>query len=46
MAFCRQRLSRFEIPGEIEFRKSLPKNMIGKTLRRVLREEEAKKARP
>jgi long-chain acyl-CoA synthetase len=40
---CSQRLPRYAVPGEIEFRKELPKGLIGKVLRRVLREEEASK---
>jgi len=42
-AFCRKYLAKFEIPQEFEFRDSLPKNIIGKTLRRILREEELSK---
>jgi long-chain acyl-CoA synthetase len=33
------------MPRVIEFRDTLPKSLIGKVLRRVLREEEAKKAK-
>jgi long-chain acyl-CoA synthetase len=42
-ALCRKSLAKFEVPQEYEFRKTLPKNIIGKTLRRILREEEQKK---
>ena len=38
--YCRKYLAKFEIPQEFEFRDSLPKNIIGKTLRRILRDEE------
>ena len=41
MAFCRVRLARFKAPHAVEFRDSLPKSLVGKHLRRVLREEEA-----
>jgi len=41
--YCRKFLAKFEIPQEFEFRDSLPKNIIGKTLRRLLREEELSK---
>jgi long-chain acyl-CoA synthetase len=41
--FCRQQLSKFKIPKEIEFRSQLPKTLVGKVLRRVLRDEEMKK---
>jgi long-chain acyl-CoA synthetase len=37
--FCRTKLVAYKIPREIEFRDSLPKTMVGKTLRRMLREE-------
>jgi long-chain acyl-CoA synthetase len=42
-SFCRQHLGKVEVPQEFEFRSELPKNMIGKVLRRTLREEEARK---
>lgn len=41
--FCKQNLAKYKIPRIIEFRKELPKSMIGKVLRRVLVEEEKKK---
>lgn len=41
--FCRERLARYKIPKLIEFRRELPKTMVGKILRRVLVEEEMKK---
>ena len=43
LKFCRQQLANYKLPREVEFRDSLPKTMVGKTLRRALRaEEEAK----
>jgi long-chain acyl-CoA synthetase len=42
--FCREQLSKFKVPKEIEFRGELPKTLVGKVLRRVLRDEELKKA--
>jgi long-chain acyl-CoA synthetase len=36
--FCRQRLAPYKIPSRIEFRSDLPKTMVGKVLRRKLRE--------
>ena len=33
----------FKVPKDIEFRESLPKTLIGKTLRRQLAEEDRKK---
>jgi long-chain acyl-CoA synthetase len=35
--YCRTKLVGYKIPREIEFRDSLPKTMVGKTLRRMLR---------
>jgi long-chain acyl-CoA synthetase len=39
-AFCRERLSPFKTPARIEFRRELPKSMVGKVLRRVLVEQD------
>jgi long-chain acyl-CoA synthetase len=38
--FCKSRMAGYKRPREIEFRESLPTSMVGKVLRRVLREEE------
>ena len=43
--FCKERLSKFKVPKEIEFRGQLPKTLVGKVLRRVLRDEEVNKTR-
>ena len=43
IAHCRTQLAPFKVPHEIEFRDSLPKTLIGKTLRRQLAEEDRKK---
>lgn len=40
---CRKHLARFKVPKLIEFRQELPKNIVGKILRRYLVEEELKK---
>lgn len=40
IAFCRTHLAPYKVPRTIEFRDELPKSLIGKILRRVLREEE------
>jgi long-chain acyl-CoA synthetase len=37
MAYCRQHLTSYKVPKLIEFRRELPKNPIGKVLRRELR---------
>lgn len=41
--FCRKELAPFKVPKVVEFRKDLPKTMIGKVLRRMLLEEELRK---
>lgn len=40
---CRQHLTGYKIPKDIEFRDELPKSNVGKILRRVLRDEELAK---
>ena len=41
--FCKTNLAAYKVPKLIEFREELPKTMIGKVLRRMLRDEEEKK---
>lgn len=38
IAFCREELAAYKVPKIVEFRRSLPKSLIGKVLRRELRE--------
>ena len=38
-AYCRERLAPYKVPTKVEFRKDLPKTMVGKVLRRILVEE-------
>lgn len=40
---CRQYLTGYKVPRDIEFREELPKSNVGKILRRVLRDEELAK---
>ena len=40
---CRQYLTGYKVPKDIEFRDELPKSNVGKILRRVLRDEEIAK---
>jgi long-chain acyl-CoA synthetase len=42
-AFCKVHLASFKVPTQFEFRKELPKSMVGKVLRRVLVDEEKAK---
>jgi long-chain acyl-CoA synthetase len=37
-AFCREKLAPYKVPSKVEFRPELPKTMVGKVLRRSLRE--------
>ena len=38
-AFCRENLAPYKVPVRIDFRTELPKTMVGKVLRRALKEE-------
>src|SRR5262249_17120450 len=38
-AYCRERLAPYKVPSTISFRTDLPKSMVGKVLRRSLRED-------
>jgi long-chain acyl-CoA synthetase len=44
--YCRQRLAKFKVPKQVEFRNELPKTLVGKVLRRALLEEEMKRVSP
>ena len=37
--FCRDKLAPYKVPSTIEFRNELPKTMVGKVLRRALKDE-------
>ena len=41
--YCRKHLAAYKVPRKYEFRDELPKTMVGKVLRRALREEEIEK---
>jgi long-chain acyl-CoA synthetase len=43
-AFCREKLAPYKVPSHIEFRTELPKTMVGKVLRRALRDEPPRSA--
>ena len=45
IAYFKEKLTPYKVPSEVEFRTELPKSMIGKILRRALREEEIQKAK-
>jgi long-chain acyl-CoA synthetase len=40
IGYCRENLTGYKVPKEVEFRDELPKTNVGKILRRELREEE------
>ncbi len=42
---CRKQLTAYKVPKHVEFRDQLPKTPIGKILRRMLKDEEAAKAK-
>jgi len=42
-AFCRERLAAFKVPRSNEFVEELPKSVIGKILRKELRQQELEK---
>ena len=39
--YCRQRIAKYAMPYDIEFRDELPKTLVGKVAYRILEEEEA-----
>ncbi len=44
LAYCREHLTGYKCPREVEFRAELPKSNVGKILRRELRDEARRKA--
>ncbi|HET9046547.1 MAG TPA: long-chain fatty acid--CoA ligase, partial [Casimicrobiaceae bacterium] len=44
MKFCREHLTGYKCPRDIEFRAELPKSNVGKILRRELRDEAKREA--
>ena len=40
MAYCKERMAAYKVPKKIEFAETLPKSLVGKVLRRKLREKE------
>ena len=43
LEFCKEKMTGYKRPRNVEFRESLPVSVVGKVLRRVLKEEELKK---
>ena len=44
LAFCREHMTGYKVPRDVEFRTQLPKTNVGKILRRELRDEAKKQA--
>ncbi|HXZ26265.1 MAG TPA: AMP-binding protein, partial [Nitrospiria bacterium] len=44
IGYCARELAKFKVPRFVEFRRELPKTMVGKVLRRQLVEEELRKS--
>jgi long-chain acyl-CoA synthetase len=40
IAYCKENMTSYKVPKQVEFRKELPKSNVGKILRRILKEEE------
>lgn len=40
IAYCKENLTAYKVPKQVEFRKELPKSNVGKILRRILKEQE------
>jgi long-chain acyl-CoA synthetase len=45
LEFCKEKMTGYKRPRSVEFRESLPTSVVGKVLRRVLKEEELKKTK-
>ena len=46
LSYCADKMAKYAIPRELEFRTELPKTLVGKVAYRVLEEEAAKEANP
>ena len=44
ISYCKENMTAYKVPKQVEFRKELPKSNVGKILRRILKEEEESKA--
>ncbi len=43
ISYCKENMTAYKVPKQVEFRKELPKSNVGKILRRILKEEEEEK---
>jgi len=46
LSYCADKMAKYALPRELEFRTELPKTLVGKVAYRVLEEEAAKEANP
>jgi long-chain acyl-CoA synthetase len=44
IAWCRENLTGYKVPREVEFRDDLPKTNVGKVLRRALKDQDEPKS--
>jgi len=44
IAYCKENMTGYKIPKEVDFCEDLPKSNVGKILRRVLKEKDAEQA--
>ena len=44
ISYCKENLAPYKVPKLVEFREELPKSAVGKLLKRVLADEERRKA--
>ncbi len=44
IGYCKENMTSYKVPKQVEFRKELPKSNVGKILRRILKEEEEGKS--
>lgn len=44
ISYCKENMTPYKVPKQVEFRKELPKSNVGKILRRILKEEEEGKS--
>jgi len=40
ISYCKENMTAYKVPKQVEFRKELPKSNVGKILRRILKEQE------
>lgn len=46
VSYCKENMTAYKVPKQVEFRKELPKSNVGKILRRILKEQEEGMSEP